>query len=392
MKINFSTCITKIALLVALAIPVPLLAQREAFTVLHSFAAAPTDGSNPFGTLVRRGNFYGTASSGGSSNNGVVFRLGPNGKETVLHNFAGSPTDGSGPAAGLIWDKGSFYGTTGVGGAYGAGVVFKLDPTGKESVLYNFTGGADGGNVGAGLVQDSEGNLYGATSGGGIGFGVVFKLDPTGKETVLHTFTFGDGALPFATLLRDEAGNLYGTTLEGGSSLSGVVFKLDAKGTETVLHEFTGAADGAFPVAGLIRDTDGNLYGTTPYGGDLSAFTGLGCGVVFKLDPTGKETVLYTFTGGADGCQPRAALVRDKAGNLYGTTDTSSACALQPPFTCGVVFKLDTTGKETVLHTFTGPDGFQVDVGLLRDANGDLYGATVGGGASGIGVVYRLIP
>jgi uncharacterized repeat protein (TIGR03803 family) len=391
MKIKFSA-ISKIALFIAFAIPVPLVAQKRAFTVLHSFAGPPTDGTNPFGTLVRRGNFYGTAFLGGSLNNGVVFKLWPNGKETVLHNFAGSPTDGSGPVAGLIWDKSSFYGTTASGGAYGAGVVFRLDPTGKESVLYNFTGGPDGGSLQAGLVQDSAGNLYGATTGGGIGYGVVFKLDPTGKETVLYTFTGGDGALPYATLVRDEAGNLYGTTLEGGSSFSGVVFKLDPTGTETVLHDFTGGADGASPVAGLIRDSAGNLYGTTPYGGDLSAFGGLGCGVVFKLDPTGNETVLYTFTGGADGCQPRAALVRDKAGNLYGTTDTSSACALQPPFVCGVVFKLDTTGKETVLHTFTGPDGFQVDVGLIREANGDLYGATVGGGASGIGVVYRLIP
>jgi uncharacterized repeat protein (TIGR03803 family) len=181
---------------------------------------------------------------------------------------------------------------------------------------------------------------------------------------------------------------LAGGTFNCGFLNCGVVFKLDSTGTETVLHDFTGGADGASPVAGLIQDPAGNLYGTTPYGGDLSAFGGLGCGVVFKLDPTGKETVLYTFRGGADGCQPRAALVRDPEGNLYGTTtQTATPC---PP--CGVVFKLDMSGKETVLHSFAGPDGRQVDVGLIRDANGDLYGVTEEGGASDQGVVFRLIP
>jgi uncharacterized repeat protein (TIGR03803 family) len=387
----------------------PLAAQitvgpESPFTVLHSFAGPPTDGSIPFGSLVLQGDLFGTAFLGGSLNLGAVFKVSPNGEETVLHNFTGSPTDGSNPAAELISDaSGNLYGTTISGGAYGSsnhsdttlsggasgsGVVFKLDPTGKESVLYSFTGGSDGGDPLAGLIMDQAGNLYGTTRFGGLGAGVVFKLDLTGKETVLYSFTGGaDGLNPYATLVRDGAGNLYGTTLQGGSFNLGVVFKLDSTGTETVLHHFTGGADGASPVAGLIQDPAGNLYGTTPYGGDLSVFQGLGCGVVFKLDPTGKETVLYTFRGGADGCQPRARLVRDPAGNLYGTTDTSGACPL-----CGVVFKLDMTGKETVLHTFTGPDGRQVDVGLIRDANGDLYGVTEEGGTSDQGVVFKLIP
>jgi uncharacterized repeat protein (TIGR03803 family) len=274
-------------------------------------------------------------------------------------------------------------------------VVFKIDPTGTESVLYNFTGGMDGGDPAGGLVQDAAGNLYGTTrDGGAYGQGIVFKLDPTGNETVLYSFTGGaDGAGPLATLVRDEAGNLYGTAIYGGiysfGSGSGVVFKVNSTGTETVLHAFTGGADGSSPNAGLIQDSAGNLYGTTTGGGDLSLRGGVGCGVVFKLDPTGRETVLYTFSGGADGCELLAALVRDAAGNLYGTTDTPLAvCQL-----CGVVFKLDMSGKLTVLHTFTGSDGLQVNnVGLIRDANGALYGATVQGGASGQGVVFRLIP
>jgi uncharacterized repeat protein (TIGR03803 family) len=210
--------------------------------------------------------------------------------------------------------------------------------------------------------------------------------------TVLHSFAGPptDGSNPFdsGSLVRGSAGNLYGTTTFGGASGKGVVFKVDPTGMETVLYSFTGGADGASPSAGLIRDKEGNLYGATAYGGDLSAFFGLGCGVVFKLDSSGNETVLYTFTCGADGLQdgsqPRAVLVRDKAGNLYGTTEAGGT------FGYGMVFKLDRTGKETVLHTFTGADGLQVDAGLIRDAEGNLYGTTVGGGASGDGVVFKL--
>lgn len=382
MKKNLTAYITAMALFAGLGSPIGLAAQEQTYTVLHSFAGSPTDGALPFdsGSLVWRGNLYGTAFLGGASNNGVVFKLGPTGKETVLHSFAGSPTDGAFPVAGLIRDKtGNFYGTTRFGGASDFGTVFKLDSTGKETVLYSFTGGADGGDLQAGVVRDSAGNLYGTTiEGGTFGVGVVFKLDPTGNETVLYNFTgSADGALPYARLVRDEAGNLYGTAISGGTTGNGVVFKVDPSGTETVLYSFTGGTDGALPEAGLIRDIKGNLYGATAYGG-------LGCGVVFKLDSTGNETVLYTFTCGADGAQPRAGLLRDKAGNLYGTTESGGNS------NSGVVFKLDITGEETVLHTFTGPDGLQVDAGLVRDPKGNLYGTTVGGGASGDGVVFKL--
>ena len=394
MKSRILMCITAMALFAALAIPPRLAAQRQTYTVLHSFAGPPTDGSNPFdfGSLVRdsAGNLYGTAFAGGASNNGVVFKLDDHTrKQTVLHSFTGSPTDGAAPAAGLIRDKaGNLYGTTTSGGTTGYGVVFKVDPSGMETVLYSFTGGADGANPQAGLARDSAGNLYGTTSSGGTsGNGVGFTLDPTGKETVIYSFTGGaNGALPYARLVRDLAGNLYGTTISGGTTGNGVVFKLDPTGNETVLYSFTGGTDGRAPVAGLVRDPAGNLYGTTTIGGDLSAFGGLGCGVVFKLDSTGKETVLYSFTGGADGCQPFAGLVRDAAGNLYGATESGGNSNF------GVVFKLDITGKETVLHTFTGPDGLQVDAGLVRDAKGNLYGTTVGSGASGYGVVFKLTP
>jgi uncharacterized repeat protein (TIGR03803 family) len=217
----------------------------------------------------------------------------------------------------------------------------------------------------------------------GIGLGTTTVQAQT--LTVLHRFTSSpDGAYPYAGLVRDAAGNLYGTTYEGGSSdlrdgVSGygTVFKLDTSGTETVLHRFTSSPDGAYPYAGLVRDAAGNLYGTTSEGGSSDY------GTVFKLDTSGNETVLHNFTGG-DGSYPYAGLVRDATGNLYGTTLYGGASGV------GTVFKLDTSGNETVLHNFTGGDGAYPYAGLVRDATGNLYGTTFRGGSSDYGTVFKL--
>ena len=195
------------------------------------------------------------------------------------------------------------------------------------TVLYSFTGGADGGDPLAGLVVDSEGNLYGTTSGGGAGLlgcvfgcGVVFKVDPSGNETVLHNFgeVLTDGAGPaYGSLLRDGAGDLYGTTSVGGTEGSGTIFRLSATGKETVVS-FKGGADGGFPDAGIILGTGGTAYGTTYYRG--TGCPPYGCGTVYKVNASGKITLLHSFTNGADGAYPLAGLVQDSAGNLYGTT------------------------------------------------------------------------
>ena len=184
-------------------------------------------------------------------------------------------------------------------------------------MLYSFKGGTtDGANpVVSRLIRDSSGNFYGTTSGGGTsGKGVVFKLALTGKETVLHNFKGGttDGAVPSAGLIRDSAGDLYGTTLYGGASNKGVVFKLALTGKETVLHSFKGApTDGENPASRLIRDSSGNFYGTTQAGGASNN------GVVFKLALTGEETVLHSFKGGtADGAVPFAGVIRDSSRQL----------------------------------------------------------------------------
>jgi uncharacterized repeat protein (TIGR03803 family) len=322
------------------------------------------------------GNLYGTTESYGPAGLGVVFKLDSAGQETVLLGFSVA-ANGSYPNAGVIADSaGNLYGTTPQGGPANAGVVYKLDSTAHQTVLYAFTGGANGGYPSGGVIRDPAGNLYG-TAGT-----VVYKLDTAGQETVLYTFTGGaDGCSPNG-LVRDTAGNFYGTTAFCGTGGYGVVYKLDTAGHQTVLYSFTGGADGASPYAGVIRDSAGNLYGTTVEGGAPGGCYGSGCGVVFKVDPAGHETVLHRFTGGSDGGLPQAGVIRDSAGNLYGTTSSFG--------TGGAVYKLDPTGHATVLYSFTGADGSQPYAGVIRDSAGNLYGTTYFGGAAGLGVVYEL--
>ena len=377
-----------------------VLATTMAHAQMYSFPGAP-NGANPWASLVRdkQGNVYGTTEGGGinggcggSCGLGTVFKLDANGEETALYAFTGGG-DGGVPEAGLVLDaRGNLYGTTVNGGASGNGVVFKVEPSGKESVLHSFTGGADGAAPQAGLLLDDEGNLYGTAPGGGSGSGTVFKLDANGNETVLHSFTGApDGAGPVASLVRDKQGNLYGTTLGGGTFGRGTVFKLDPTGNETVLYSFTGGADGGSPYAGLVRDDHGNLYGTTFYGGNPacdSVNSWNGCGTVYKIGTTGQETVLHSFTGlvastTGDGANPYGGLVRDEQGNLFGTTflGGNSNCGVYSLPGCGTVFMVDTMGEEVVLYAFPGgTNGLNPAAGLMRDEQGGMYGSTYVGG------------
>jgi uncharacterized repeat protein (TIGR03803 family) len=379
------------AVILVPSIVVTQLAQAQTFTIFHAFRCSPNDGQSPSAGFVRdaAGNFYSTTALGGTNNEGTVYKLSKTGKKTVLYSFSGS--DGARPAAPVVRDAaGNLYGTTQQGGASGfAGTVFSLDKTGKETVLYSFTGEADGFFPDGGLVRDDAGNLYGTTLGGGTYFeGNVFKVDTTGKESVLYSFTgLSDGGIPFSGVIRDNTGSLYGTTQIGGNYGAGTVFTLDTAGKETVLYSFAGGVDGASPAAALLRDPAGNFYSTTISGGTS------GLGTVFKLDKTGKETVLYSFAGGTDGAYPyEAGLVRDATGNLYGTTyyGAGTGCGGSG---CGTVFEVDPSGKETVLYRFTGgTDGSAPLVGLYRDKAGTLYGTTTSGGAYNCGTVFKLIP
>jgi len=333
-------------------------------------------GSNGGGGVImdRAGNLYGTALLGGSGGFGDVFKLSPSPgggyTESELHGFSGTTADGGEPAGDLLMDSaGNLYGTTSIGGSYQAGTVFKLSPSPGSgysySILYSFTGTTvDGGQPNGGLVMDSAGNLYGTTMtaaippGGNIndqGFGTVFKLAPTAggsyTETTLHLFSGLGGAAPAAGLVMDSAGNLYGTTRLGSGNPGigyGLVFKLtpDAHGvyTESVLYSFTGGSDGGGPLAALVMDSAGNLYGTASYGGGGSANCNNGCGTVFKLAPgtngNYSESTLYSFAGGSGGGGPAARLIMDAAGNLYGTTFSGNGINVTGGADAGNVFEL----------------------------------------------------
>jgi uncharacterized repeat protein (TIGR03803 family) len=299
--------------------------------------------------------------------------------------------------------EGNLYGTAGYEGNVSSawcsanlncGVVFKVDRSGNESVLHAFAGPPDGYEPFDSVIRDQEGNLYGTTFGGGDAaqdVGTVFKLDRAGDETVLHNFAnTPDGEGPAGGVIRDSEGNLYGTTWGGGDAPLewGTVFKLGPAGKETVLYNFTGGADGGGPWASLIRDGEGNLYGTTVTGGAGGApgypctIDGVGCGVVFKLDRTGKETVLHSFTGGADGAGP-FGLFQDSDGTLYGVASEGGSFGAGTPGGAGgngVVFKVDPKGKFSVLYTFTGGADGAVPFGTPLKIGNDLYGTAYGGG------------
>jgi uncharacterized repeat protein (TIGR03803 family) len=392
-KTKQTTRLSLLSFALAAASIVPLPAETPVETVLHTFAPGPPKGAGPYAGVISdaEGNLYGTTPSGGAWNQGVVYGVDPSGHLTVLYSFTGG-ADGANPAAGVIRDSaGNLYGTAMWGGAAfslkGSGVVYKLDTAGQQTVLYTFTGGADGKAPSAGVIADSAGNLYGTTQEGGTAnHGVVYKLDALGQETVLHSFgNLPDGAGPYGGVIQDSAGNLYGTTFTGGTG-AGTVYELNPAGQETVLYTFTGRKDGGQPSAGVIRDEAGNLYGTTQRGGTT------GYGVVFKLDTAGRQMVLYSFKGGADGGSPYAGVTRDSHGNLYGTTSFGGMGGGPCDAGCGVVYKVDTAGRETVLYTFPndGKEGYFPDAGVIEDPAGNLYGTASAGGPTNIGVVYRL--
>jgi uncharacterized repeat protein (TIGR03803 family) len=351
-------------------------------TVLYSFNG--TEGGGPFGALVQGsdGNFYGTTSDGGPNFNGTVFKITPAGVMTMLHSFTGGPTDGRSPAAALIQGTdGNFYGTTQYGGASDIGTVFMITPAGVETVLHSFAG-TEGFSPWAALLQASDGNFYGTTqSGGTIGYGTAFKLTATGVITVLHSFTEGtDGGGPYGALIQGKDGNLYGTTRYGGTSGNGTVFKISA-GVETVLFSFTGGIDGSVPYAALTQGSDGNFYGTTAFGGRSK------CGNFIKITPAGIESVVYSFSSGPEGWNP-GGLIQGSDGSLYGTTNQGGTNGM------GTVFKITQAGDETMLHSFTGgaTDGSYPSASLTQGSDGDFYGTTSTGGTSGNGTVFKITP
>ncbi len=371
-------------------------AEPVVATALYSFSGIPTGDTYPIVGLIQGtdGNFYGTA-GGGDYTGGTVFKMTPEGVETVLHSFGGG-ADGYAPRAPLIQSiDGNFYGTTyhggsGVTGPYGT--IYKISPSGHETVFYDFPHHyidgtlVDGLVPQAGLVQDSHGNFYGTTLGGTNANGTVFKINPAGLEVWLYTFAGGaDGAASGAPLVEGRDGNFYGTTNPTYYSPNSTVFKITPDGVETIIHSFDSATDGKGPIAGLIQADDGNFYGTTENGGTY------GAGTVFKITPDGQETVLHSFGNGSDGAYPIASLMQGSDGNLYGTTVYGGAYAPS-----GTVFKITPEGVETVIYSFAPsgygyfPIGEQPQSALIQGSDGNLYGTATFGGASGLGTIFKL--
>jgi uncharacterized repeat protein (TIGR03803 family) len=374
----------------------PAHAASWSFRLLYSFCTVGgcVDGAAPHGGIVfdASGNAYGTTYSGGTTGEGTVFELTRGGKEIVLHDFSPSVTDGGGPMAGLLIDSSeNLYGTTRYGGAHGAGTVFEKPHKGAFRIVDSLQFGQ---YPEAGVIIDKAGNLYGTTTEGGAhGGGTVFEVTRKGQEQTLYSFCAAvgcsDGKTPQAGLIMDAAGNLYGTTAAGGAAGQGLVFRITPQGNEKILCNFLGAANctsGAEPLAGLISDKSGNLYGTTFQGGAQNR------GTVFEIASKGRERLIYSFcplSGCSDGYGPAADLVMDRLGNLYGTTSAGGAMG------AGTVFEVTAAGKQSVIYNFCEAaqctDGELPLAGLTMDKSGNLYGTTSEGGAGGGGTVFELV-
>ena len=364
---------------------VTLTVTTQVESVLWSFGSG-SDGQTPYSGVIQYtdGNFYGTTSAGGANGDGIVFKITPTGAETVIHSF-GNGSDGTEPWGTLIvGTDGNFYGTTVSGGTHSnAGTVFKITPTGVETVLYSFGSVGDGTHPFAALIQGTDGNFYGTTlTGGANGAGTVFKLTPAGVETLLWSFGSGsDGAYPQSALIQGTDGNFYGTTLNGGANSTGTVFRITPTGVETVLYSFGTGIDAQTPFAALLQGVDGNFYGTTQIGGAY------GLGTVFEITSAGVESVLWSFGNGSDGQSPYAGLTQGADGNFYGTTETGGSAAV------GTIFKITPAGVETVLYSFSsgsGLDGSDPLGGLVQGTDGNFYATTSTGGANSYGTVFKF--
>ncbi|SPE42639.1 3-carboxymuconate cyclase (fragment) [Candidatus Sulfotelmatobacter sp. SbA7] len=395
-----------------------IAAPAQTFTTLLTFDGS--NGNDSESSLVQGvdGAFYGTTVAGGSSNNscgeegcGTAFRVTATGQLLSSHF---SPVQGEGLVAGLLLAaNGNFYGTAYDGGAnFGCdgsvvtcGTVFEVTPTGKITTLYSFcaqTNCMDGDEPRATLIEGPNGDFYGTSfQGGASGAGTVFKITADGTFTTLYNFcqrkNCADGSMPGAGLVQGTDGDFYGTTEWGGpacmNNSCGTIFKITPGGSLTTLHIFHGT-DGWIPAGSLVQGPDGNFYGTTEDGGDLTCHgsRGGGCGTIFTMTPSGALTTLHIFTL-TDGVGPIAGLVLGTDGNLYGTT---SGYDNGRKYSDGTIFQITPQGVLTTLHTFNGTDGANPWGGLLQATNGIFYGATISGGnfhcglLQGCGTVFSL--
>ncbi|MGH6888988.1 MAG: choice-of-anchor tandem repeat GloVer-containing protein [Rhizomicrobium sp.] len=385
----------------------PDAAHAANFKLLHSFAGN-TDGCDPVGGVIvdTEGNLYGVTSGGGAGqcggggSKGTVFTIPAGGSETPLYDFTGGGS-GEGPVAPLLRDRHRrLYGSTAEGGT-DCGLIFEIEPNSRERVAHTFAGSPDDGCTPLGaLIEGANDKFYSTTLGGGkYRAGNVFELSRAGSVKQLHSFKPGGeaGDAPGAGVIMDSNGNLFGVNFSGGDGF-GDVFELTPERVYRVLYKFKGSPDdGAGPPASLIMNASGDLFGVAEYGGKAGCGGNLGCGIVFEILPGGTETVLHFFSGRhGDGANPEGWLIADGAGNLYGTTEYGGGtCAYDQAYGCGTVFKLAPNGTEAILYSFSKNDavnGALPAAGLVADAAGNLYGTTQFGGAYDCGTVFEITP
>lgn len=383
-----------------------LSAPAQSFTVIHNFSGGADGGQPTAGpTLDRSGNLYGTSFFGGSGF-GIVYKASHHGSSWLLnplYSFTGQG-DGALPYYGAValGPDGTPYGTTSSGGIGESGTVFNVRPRPNacntvicpwmDTTVHQFGTGTDGIQPTGGVIFDSAGNMYGTTfHGGATGNGTVWEATRSGQnwtESVIYNFAGGgDGGNPVAGVIMDANGNLYGTTYDGGTFGFGTVYQLTRSGsnwTKSILYIFQNGTDGRAPSGGLVFDNAGNLYGTTSFGGSN------GGGTVYELTAAGgvwNFTTLVSFSGTAG---PYNNLTLDSAGNLYGTTYRDGVSG------AGSVFKLTQSGGIwffSDLHDFTGgSDGGFVTGGVAVDSNGNVFGTTQSGGSSNQGVIFEITP
>jgi uncharacterized repeat protein (TIGR03803 family) len=358
---------------------VPPSASGTLMTTLHAFSGG-SDGANPNALVVGSdGNIYGTTEFDAPGQGfGKVFSITPGGAMTTLTTFTG--LDGALPLSGMTQGTdGNFYGTTQLGGVDSAGNAYRMTPDGTLTNLYTFTDGQDPATV---LVQGTNGNFYGMMSNGGaFGSGYVFEMTPDGLFTNIYSFANGaDGGYPNGGLEPGRNGSFYGLTA-GGKAGFGTIFKISPAGQLAPLYSFTGGSDGSSPAGVLVQGTDGNFYGTTTHN-TLSGFQFYG--TIFKVTPSGGLSTLYMLNSG-DGSYPRAGLIQGTDGNFYGTTYQGGATG------AGAVFRVTPAGAYTTLLSFDGfDDGANPVTPLVQGLDGSLYGTTGTGGPGGRGTVFRL--
>ena len=376
------------------------------FTNLYSFSGN-SDGCFPWGTLCQGsdGKLYGTANYGGALSfifgYGAVFQIGLDGTFNALYSFGGG-TAGSHPGlAGLAEGAdGSFYGTVTSDGTYQNGMIYSIDSFGVPSSIYSFmSSGPDGSGPWGGVMLAKDGNFYGTTVGGGrYVWGTVFRLTAGGQYSSIFSFNGTNGAGPHCRLVQGLDGLLYGTTSWGGTGFQGLdtsgnttglgtIFRISTSGQFASLFAFT-SNNGAQPVGGLVTGPDQSLYGTSEIGGSY------GYGTIFKIGTNGTFQSLFSFTGGDDGAFPVAALVQGADGGLYGTTaDTAflNNNNTLPSTGSGTIFKMTPAGQLTTLFTFVGTaNGVEPVAGLTQASDGNFYGVTSGGGDFNLGTIFRL--